>query len=394
MRILIVDDEETFARLIAESVEAEGNHAVERVESVDAALLLCGTRGYDLVLSDLRLPGPSGLDLLAQIKRRWPSVHVVLMTAFADVGTTRLALKGGAFDYLVKPFQHDELMDIVNHVLAIRLNDGLLLDSMPPVALADMVGASRPMQALFSEVQRTARSDASVLVLGESGTGKELVARAVHRLSDRNGGPFIEVHSSTLSEGLVESELFGHERGAFTGADQRKRGMFELAEGGTIFLDEIGEMPLALQSKLLRVLQERSFYRVGGSELVRVDVRVVAATNRDLPADVADKRFREDLYYRLDVASISVPPLRERMGDVPLLARHFLSAAGRSTVAVGPSAMKLLNEYTWPGNVRELRNVIERALIHCGDGPLEPHHLPERLSRQDAARFPSVEPRG
>ncbi len=378
MRILIVDDENRFAAILARALGAEGFADIATAASAEDALDQLRERQCDLLVTDLRLPGMSGIELMGAVRRAAPTTDVVLMTAFADVATARDALKRGAVDYLVKPFDNSELV-----ALAARTHARLGADAPAgdgAVELAGMVGTSPAMQRLFAELERVARADASVLILGESGTGKELAAHAVHTLGRRAGGPFIEVNTATLPESVIESELFGHERGAFTGADRRKDGLFELAAGGTVFLDEIGELPLALQPKLLRFLQERRFYRVGGTKPVTVDARVVAATNRDLAAEAAAGRFREDLYYRLDVASLKLPPLRERLGDVPLLVQRFLRG---KTVAVPPisvDALAVIAAYRWPGNIRELQNALERALILADGAAIGIEHLPERLT--------------
>jgi DNA-binding NtrC family response regulator len=373
MRILIVDDEQRFASVLARALAAEGYSDVATAPSGEDALESLRDEGADLMVTDLRLPGMTGLELLGEAKRRWPALEVVLMTAFAEVATARDALKRGALDYLVKPFDNRELVSLVDQA---RSRRGSSSERDLPAVLAGMIGASDAMRRLFDELKRIARSEASVLILGESGTGKELAARAVHSLSSRGRGPFIEVHMAALPEAVIESELFGHERGAFTGADKRKSGLCELASGGTIFLDEIGEMPLHLQPKLLRFVQERRFYRVGGTEPVTVDARVVAATNRDLATEVKTGRFREDLFYRLDVASVTLPPLRERRADIPLLVRGFLK---RADGAVTDAALAAMSSYDWPGNIRELANAVERARIVADGAAIDVGHLPPKV---------------
>ncbi|HYE04407.1 MAG TPA: sigma-54 dependent transcriptional regulator [Planctomycetota bacterium] len=377
MRILIVDDETRFAAILARALGAEGYADVASASSAEDALDGLRERPCDLLVTDLRLPGMSGIELMGAVRRASPTTDVVLMTAFADVATARDALKRGAIDYLVKPFDNSELVALAARTRA-RL--GAVAPDSGTLEMAGMVGSSPTMQRLFSELARVARADASVLILGESGTGKELLAHAVHSLSARAGGPFIEVNTATLPESVIESELFGHERGAFTGADKRKDGLFELAAGGTVFLDEIGELPLALQPKLLRFLQERRFYRVGGTKPVTVDARVVAATNRDLAAEAAAGRFREDLYYRLDVASLTLPPLRERHEDVPLLVQRYLRGKSTAQPAISVEALAVIAAYRWPGNIRELHNAIERAVILADGATIGLEHLPDRLT--------------
>ena len=371
MRILIVDDETRFAAVLARSLALDGKDTCQVATSVAGAVGHLEQEPVELVLTDLRLPGASGLDLLAIVQRRWPATAVILMTAFAEVETARAALKRGALDYLVKPFPHADLASVVEHLRARQPAAGDVS------ALAGLVGASPAMRRVFAELTQAAASDATVLLLGESGTGKEVAARAVHRLSARHGEAFIEVHTGALPEGLVESELFGHERGAFTGAETRKPGLVEAADGGTLFLDEIGDMPIAAQAKLLRFLQERRFFRVGSVTPLSVDVRVIAATNRDLPALVRAGRFREDLFYRLDVMSMVLPRLAERAGDVTLLTHHFLHQRGHPGIT--PEALAMLEAWGWPGNVRELANCLERAAIIAGARPITATDLPARM---------------
>ncbi len=374
MRILIVDDEARFAAVLGKSLALAGQDTCRIAASAEAAIVELDQEPADLVLTDLRLPGSSGLDLLAMVVRRWPTTPVILMTAFADVETAKAALKRGALDYLVKPFPYADLAALVEQA---RARPDARRDDQGIPRLAGLVGGSPAMRKVFAELSRAAASEASVLLLGESGTGKEVAARAVHTLSPRHSEPFIEVHTAALPEGLVESELFGHERGSFTGADSRKHGLVEAADGGTLFLDEIGDMPAAAQAKLLRFLQERRFFRVGGIAPVTVDVRVVAATNRDLPALVRAGKFREDLFYRLDVMSIVLPRLADRTGDIAVLTRFFLAQQGGRTIT--PEAQSRLGVWNWPGNVRELANVLERAGILAGSGTIGEEHLPDRL---------------
>jgi DNA-binding NtrC family response regulator len=301
------------------------------------------------------------------------------MTAFADVATAREALTRGALDYLVKPFDNDELVSLVRRALE-RRKATRATSAEAPKTFAGMTGRSEEMQRLFSTIERVARGESAVLVVGESGTGKELVARAIHAFGPRHAAPFVDVNCAAIPATLIESELFGHEKGAFTGALAARKGRIELAAKGTLFLDEIGEMPLELQPKLLRFLQERRFYRVGGNSQVPLDVRVLAATNRDIDAEVRAKRFREDLYFRLAVVRVDVPPLRDRPEDVRPLVAHILRLKGRPPERIDEAALRVLESYSWPGNVRELENVIEQALLESEEGAIERRHLPPRVT--------------
>jgi DNA-binding NtrC family response regulator len=386
MRILVVDDEARYAEILRLHLDQDGFEDVATAGGASEALDLIRSAPVDLLVTDLRMPGMSGLELMAEVARLAPGTDVVLMTAFADVQTARKALKRGAVDYLVKPFDNAELSAIANQVKARREVDGRLESSNEDRIFAGMVGNSEPMRRLFAAVERAAGTETTVLILGESGTGKELVARAVHDLSRRHGGPFVDLHCAAIPENLLESELFGHERGAFTGADRRKPGRLETADGGTVFLDEIGEMPAVLQPKLLRFLQDHRFHHVGGHQPIRVDVRVVAATNRDLEAAVRAGEFREDLWYRLDVMRIMLPRLAERREDIPALVRHFLRVSGAPRDACSSSALRALASYDWPGNVRQLANVIERSLIESRGKPIDLEHLPASILDGEAGR--------
>ena len=374
-RVLVVDDEPNMRRTL-QIVLGEGRRDVITAASGEEALRLLDER-TDVVLCDLSLGGPlpgmNGLEVLRRVRERDPEVQVILMTAYSTVQSAIEAMKLGAFEYLIKPFTDEEVIAAVDAALG-RARPGrrlrrqrVDLAGMAVDRLGEMVGRSEPMRHLFHVVQRAAESDATVLVTGESGTGKELVARAIHDLSRRRERPFIAVNCAALADPLLESELFGHERGAFTGAFKTKVGRLEQADTGTIFLDEIGEMSPGLQTKLLRALEQREFQRVGGTETLHVDLRVVAATNRDLPKAIAEGRFREDLYYRLHVVTLRAPPLRERMDDVPVLAELFLiekcTDLGVPKKTLHPAALEALRAYHFPGNVRELENLIERAVV-------------------------------
>jgi len=370
MRVLIVDDEEALRRTLAKFLALEGWEVREASNGLSARRIL-EDEPFDAVALDLRMPGSDGLEVLEWVTTQGPAVPVVMMSAFGDVGDAVAAMKRGAADYLVKPFDPDELR--------IRLEkareEQRWTRPRPQDRRGDEPVLSRDaaMAPVVDLLDRAAPSDATVLITGESGTGKEVAARYLHRRSDRSDGPFVAVNLGGLPEGLVESELFGYEKGAFTGADARKIGFFEAASGGTLFLDEVGELPGALQVKLLRALQDRKIQRLGGLGVIPVDVRIVAATNRDLEAAVARGEFREDLYYRINVIRAELPPLRDRPADVPFLARLFLDRLrerGRTEIdEIAPLAMDALAAYAFPGNVRELENMVERAVI-LADGPV------------------------
>ena len=390
--ILVVDDESLIRWTLSERLSQDGYSIVE-AETAKAALARFGP-DIDLVLLDFKLPDSDGLAVLRQMKAADPDVPVILLTAFSSVETAVEAMKQGAHHYANKPFNLDELSLIVQKALeTTRLRrevKQLRASRNEPYALSRIIGDSEAMRSLKALLQRVASSPAStVLLRGESGTGKDLAAKTIHFNSDRSARPFMNITCSALPDTLLESELFGHERGAFTDARQQKIGLLESADGGTVFLDEIGEMVPALQAKLLRFLEEKAFKRVGGSADVRVDVRVIAATNRDLEEAVKKGSFREDLYYRLNVMQIVLPSLRERMGDVPLLADYYIDVFNRefrkNIRGAAPEAMELLKRYRWPGNVRELRNAIERAML-LADGPwLTPDLLPVAAGPRGAA---------
>jgi DNA-binding NtrC family response regulator len=403
-RILVVEDQGTLREAVVEVLGTLGCR-VEGVGTAAEARAAFDREPAGLVLTDLRLESPEGgLEVLRFVRGRSPRSEVLLMTAFATVEAAVEAMRAGAFDFLVKPFSMAQLTGKVRTVLAVLDERDLLEHEREQADLlraevdeifdeGRIVGRSAPMLDLLRQVEKVAAASSSVLILGESGTGKEVVARAIHRRSRRSAGAFVKVNCGALAEGLLESELFGHEKGAFTGAVRRKRGRFELADGGSILLDEIAEISPALQVKLLRVLQEHSFERVGGEETITVDVRVLAATNRDLRADVAAGRFREDLFYRLFVIPLYLPALRERREDIALLAEHFIERLcremGHPPVALTEEAMNLLRVYDWPGNVRELENVIERAIVLCENDRLTPADLPfETPRKRFAVRAP------
>jgi two-component system, NtrC family, response regulator HydG len=390
-RILVVEDQQTLREALVEVLGALGCR-VEGVGTVARAKAAFEREPAGLVLTDLRLEtAEGGLDVLRFVRGLSPRSEVLLMTAYGSIEIAVQAMRAGAFDFLEKPFSMVHLTEKVRRILAVLEERDLLDREREQASLlrseieeihdeGRIVGRSGPMLDLLRQVDKVAESPSSVLILGESGTGKEVVARAIHRRSRRSGGPFIKVNCGALAEGLLESELFGHEKGAFTGAVRRNRGRFELADGGSILLDEIAEISAALQVKLLRVLQEHSFERVGGEETITVDVRVLAATNRDLRAEVAAGRFREDLFYRLFVIPLRVPALRERREDIPLLADYYLVRLGRQMgrprVVLDDEALNLLRVYDWPGNVRELENVLARAIVLCENDCITPADLP------------------
>ncbi len=398
-RVLIIDDEPTLREVLG-MVLGKAGYEVRDAPSGEAGLRVASQWFPDVVVTDLTMPGIDGLEVLRQIKARAAElgrdVQVVLITAYASTGTAVAAMKEGAFDYVAKPFDNDELRLVVARALAMRRleaeNERLHAALATKFQLGQLVGTSPAMQAVYALVRRIMGTRINCMVCGESGTGKELIARAIHFGSDRARGPFVAVNCGAIPEALVESELFGHVKGSFTGALRDKAGHFEAAAGGTLFLDEVGEMPLSAQVKALRALSERKIVRVGASEEVPVDVRIVAATNRDLAAEVAAGRFREDLYYRLNVVQIDMPPLRLRGDDVIVLAQHFIekyaAEFGAPTRGATPEVQRLLRTWTYPGNVRELQNIIERA-VAMEPGPLlSPASLPERLH---GGLSPSVE---
>jgi two-component system, NtrC family, response regulator HydG len=384
--ILIVDDERNTCDALAVILRREG-HAVSSAASGDAALSCLQDFSTDLVLSDVKMPGMDGLSLLSRVKSQHPGLPVVMMSGHSDVTAAVEALKQGAFDYLVKPFGKEDVLRAVQKALAMRAvlveNMALKLQVQNHSARSRVVGGSTAWRRVCAMVDQVAPSRATVLLTGESGTGKELIAGLLHRLSPRAERPFITLNAAALPDTLLEAELFGYEKGAFTGALQRKPGRFELADGGSLFLDEIGEMPMGVQTKLLRVLQEGTFERLGGTRTLRVDVRIITATNKALEQEVAAQRFRADLYYRINVIAIQLPPLRERREDIPLLVAHFLRHYARENnktiTTVHPQALHRLQLYDWPGNVRELENVIERAVVLASGQTIGVSDLPPHL---------------
>jgi two-component system response regulator AtoC len=391
LRVLVVDDKENMRRLVVRILEEA--FEVEEAEDGARALALVATRSYDVVVTDIRMPGADGFELLAAVKARDPVTEVVLMTGYATVPDAVRAMKLGAFDYLEKPFDPDAALAVVERAATRkRLADAARGDAAEEDAFHGLVGRSAAMRTVYRLLEKAAAVDATVLVTGETGTGKELAARAIHAMSGRRERRFVPVNCGALPGELVESELFGHARGAFTGAAAAKAGLFQEAEGGTIFLDEVGELPLPAQVKLNRVLQEKEIRRVGETQAIPVDVRVVAATHRDLREEVRAGRFREDLFYRLNVFAVALPPLRERPEDVPLLAAHLLdkhaNALRRPLASFAPDALARLAAHAWPGNVRELENVVERAVAVAGGERVEAADLPPDVLAEPGAPVP------
>ncbi len=386
VKILVVDDEQVHRFMLASLFSEWGWQSAEADDGATAVAAVADGP-FDAILMDVRMTTMDGMEALKRIHALNPAIPVVIMTAFSSVDAAVEAIKNGAHDYLTKPLDFDRLRRTLDVAMGHkrRHDDQYPLPETSSAGGAGIIGSSRPMQALWEMIVQVAPTEANILVTGESGTGKELVASALHYRSRRDQGPFIKVNCAALAENLLESELFGHEKGAFTGADRTREGRFVQADGGTLFLDEIGETTPAMQAKLLRVLQEHELQRVGGQETIRVDVRIIAATNRDLEREVADGRFREDLYYRLNVVVLEVPPLRERHGDIPLLADYFLhkfvEKNKRQVVGITPECMDLLVRYPWPGNVRELENAIERGMIFMRGEYLEVDGLPLAIQR-------------
>ena len=392
--VLVVEDNELERHITAETLGEEG-FAVEQAALGRRALELLQSTRFDVVLTDLMMPGMSGEELLVKVKEQYPATQVVVLTAHGTIDSAVNAIKNGAFYYLTKPVDREPLVMIVARAaeLALEKQENLLLRSEMEGKLGvdGIIGEDPSMREMMRIVRKVAPSNSTVLIQGESGTGKEVVARAIHRLSPRGQRPFVAINCSAIPDNLIENELFGHERGAFTGATERKVGIIETADKSTLFLDEIADLGGGVQAKLLRVLQERELRRVGGNDSIRVDVRLIAATNRNLAEEVAEGRFREDLFYRVNVVTITLPPLRERRSDIALLANHALSRfahlAGGRVKEISREAMAVLLDYSWPGNVRQLESAIERALLLCEGDRIMPSDLPEEvLARRTVGR--------
>jgi DNA-binding NtrC family response regulator len=392
VRILIVDDE-TIVRESLGSWFREDGCIVDVAASGKEALEKLAATGWDIFLLDIRMPGMDGLELQRKIREVHPDATIIIMTAFASVETAVEAMKQGAYDYIVKPFDPDDLEHLIRNAIErkqlVAENAKLRCKIDELNLIHEIVGTSAPVGRVLEQVAMVSQSETTVLIRGESGTGKELIARAIHANSKRRYMPIVIVNCGALSEGVLESELFGHEKGAFTGAHYRRKGKFEMADGGTLFLDEIGDISLKTQVDLLRVLAEKKITRVGGNAEISVDFRLIAATNKNLEALVAEGKFREDLYYRINVFSIALPPLRERRDDIELLAEHFLTRFSRSMnksiTCLSREALELLRSYDWPGNVRELQNALERAVLVAGSREIESGDLPLRLNGANPA---------
>lgn len=402
LKILLVDDEPSIRLAAGDGLRADGHEVIEASDGKEALLHL-GKAPFDLVITDVRMPKLDGMSLFRRIRSDWPHTDVIIMTAYGEVDAAVRALQSGAQDYLTKPFDSTELRVRVKRLDARRALDRELRSAREELAArqahSQIIGQSRPMLALRQRIDTIAPSDASVVVVGESGTGKELVARSLHAASSRSDGPFVAVNCAAFPETLIEAELFGHEKGAFTGAARRRQGRFMAAHGGTLFLDEIGEIPVMVQVKLLRVLQESVIEPLGSNTPQEVDARLVCATHRNLKEMIAAGTFREDLYYRINVLEIRVPPLRERRGDLPLLVEHFLSRYSKRTPppAISPKAWAALSNYAFPGNVRELEHAIQHAVVLSGGQEIDLHHLPPDLSgtvHEDSEHTPrpSIQP--
>ena len=391
-RVLIIDDEKAIRWSLGEAL-TNAAYEVEEAQNGGAGIKKFEEDPPDCVILDLKLPDIDGLKVLKKIKEIEPDVAVIMMTAYGEIETAVEAIKGGAYDFIQKPFQLEKMKITIRNALDSSVMRTELEDirkkERETHSFKNFIGKSQPMQEVFGKIKKIGASKAStILIQGESGTGKELVARAIHECSSGARNPFLEINCAALPETLLESELFGHEKGAFTDAKYRKRGLFELAEGGTIFLDEIGEMGITLQSRLLRVIENKTFRRVGGVKDLRVNTRIISATNRDLKKAIEAGAFRNDLYYRLQVIPIALAPLRERREDIVLLVNHFIAVFNKefkkNVKKASPEVAKLLENYCWPGNVRELKNVIERAILLEAEEALLPEHLPQEIVRGDA----------
>ena len=387
--ILVVDDEKNYLVVLEALLSDEGYEVLTTPDPLEA-LNIINRVDLDLVITDMKMPKMDGIVLLEKIKQIDSNMPVIMMTAYGTIEKAVEAMKKGALDYITKPFENEELKlnirKAINMHRLLKENKRLAQALYSQYQFSNIIGKNKKMQAIFELIAKVASTKATVLITGESGTGKELVAKAIHYNSRRKNRPFISVNCGALAETLLESELFGHERGSFTGAIGMRKGRFELADGGTLLLDEVSEMSPALQVKLLRVLQEKEFERVGGTKTIKVDVRIIAASNQDLKESIKKGIFREDLYYRLNVVHIHLPPLKERTDDIPLLVAHFLrkytKEMEKRDIKVSEEALRRIYEYPWPGNVRELENAIERAVVLCEQGTIEIYHLPETLQER------------
>jgi len=390
-QILVIDDEKNYL-LILETILGEEGYSVTALNDPEMALNYLDESEVDVVITDMKMPAISGQEVLEHMRKNYPHIPVLIMTAYGSIDGAVEAMKCGAFDYISKPFSNEELVLSVRKAVMLSRSEQEIIRLRQTLAEQHgphkLVGRSKPIREVLQMVSKVAPSKSTVLVTGESGTGKELIAKAIHYSSPRKDGPFISVNCMSLSPGVLESEIFGHEKGSFTGATAMKKGRFELADGGTLFLDEIGELSSDLQVKLLRVLQEKAFERVGGSRTITVDIRLVVATNKDLKKEVEQGNFREDLYYRLNVVNINLPPLRERREDIPVLVAHFMQKlSGESDKAAkkfAPEALEYLTAYEWPGNVRQLENVVERCMVLAAKDVIGVEDLPSEIKDEEA----------
>ncbi len=400
-QVLVADDEPNLRRVLEAQLRRDG-YEVHAVADGEAALATLAEPHIDVIITDLRMPKLDGMELLKSVTKSHPDVPVIMITAHGTVDTAVEALKLGAFDYVTKPFDRTELKNVGEKARRARDRASQAVTVAPEREEDDsrgrfnIIGTSELMQTIYDIISKVANTPSTVLVTGDSGTGKELIARALHEHGGRSNEPFIKVNCAAIPPDLIESELFGYEKGAFTGAVTSKPGRFELAHGGTLFLDEIGEIPISMQVKLLRAIQEQEFERVGGIKTTQVDVRLVAATNRDLKADIAEGRFREDLFYRLNVVHMRLPPLRERTGDIPLLLEYFLgrfnTRLSRNIEGFSEEARRVLLTYRWPGNIRELENVVERCMLFCDGTQVELEHLPPEVAGVDGGSGRTSDP--
>ncbi len=391
--ILIVDDEKNYLVILEALLAPEGYEIITEVNPINALRLVKET-DFDLVITDMKMPRMDGIELLNEVKKIDPELPVIIMTAYGTIEMAVEAMKKRAYDYITKPFRNEELKLTVKKALelySLKKENRRLSEALTDrYRYGNIIGKSKEMIKIYDMIEKVSQSKASIMITGPSGTGKELIAKAIHFNSPRKNMPFISINCGALTETLLESELFGHERGAFTGAVTMKKGRFELADGGTLFLDEVGEMSASLQVKLLRVLQEMEFERVGGTRTIKVDVRMVAASNRKLKQDVNKGTFREDLFYRLNVVQIEVPPLKERIEDIPLLVAHFIEKyrpPNRHDIELAPEAWKVLYSHSWPGNIRELENVIESALVMSSDATITLDDLPDYLVKKEEEKI-------
>lgn len=395
-KIIIVDDDQFMRGSLEETLAFDKKYKIVSFACAEDALEAISDGSASLVITDMRMPGMSGIDLLERAIKSDPQLPVIMMTAFATIETAVEAMKKGAFDYIMKPFDAERIEVIVKKALAhrrlLKENEFLKNELSARWKLSDFIGESPAMKSAFEQIRQIAASNATVFIRGESGTGKELVARALHSQSPRRNKPLVRVNCAALSAGVLESELFGHEKGAFTGADKRRIGRFEMADGGTIFLDEVSEMNLELQGKLLRVLQEKEFERVGSSETISADVRILASSNRDMETEIQKGTFRHDLYYRLNVVSVELPPLRERKKDIRALVKHFIAKYNRDEGTrvknVSEATLQLLENCDWPGNVRELENIVERAIV-LGNGDELSHEVVAQSLKKSPVKIAS-----